>query len=191
MHKTKKQIILASASPRRQKLLKKVIKSFTIVPSHVDESTIRAKTSEAFAVKAALAKAEEIALKHKNSIVIGADTIVVLGNEILGKPRSKKEATAMLKSLSGKIHKVITGLAVVDTNTFKNITDYEITKVRMGKPSIKLIKEYVDSGRPIDKAGAYGIQEIKKEFIDGIEGDYDNVVGLPVARIKELLKKFS
>lgn len=191
MRKTKKQIILASLSPRRQKLLKKVVKIFTIIPSQVDESKIIAKTPVAFAIKAALAKAEEIALKHKDSLVIGADTIVVLGKKILGKPKSKKEAIAILKSLSGKTHQVITGLAVVDSTTFAKITDCEVTTVIMKKISTNEIKAYVDSGRPMDKAGAYGIQEIEEEFIEKIEGDYDNVVGLPIERLKELLLRVS
>ncbi|KPJ66710.1 hypothetical protein AMJ44_08040, partial [candidate division WOR-1 bacterium DG_54_3] len=116
-------------------------------------------------------------------------TIVVLGKKILGKPKSKKEAIAMLESLAGKTHKVITGIAIVDSETFEKYADYEITKVKMKKVADKEIIDYVKSGKPMDKAGSYGIQEIEEIFIDKIEGDYNNVVGLPVGKLKKLLQK--
>ncbi|MFC1568097.1 Maf family protein [Candidatus Margulisiibacteriota bacterium] len=187
----KRKIILASASPRRKELLKKIAKSFKVCPSRVRESKIKARTPEAFAVKAALAKAEDVAAKHRNAIVIGADTIVVLGKKVLGKPKSKKEAFAMLKSLSGKTHKVMTGIAVIDSETFAKAASFEVTKVKMKKVPASEIMEYVESGRPLDKAGSYGIQEIEEIFIDKIAGDYDNVVGLPVRKLKELLCEIS
>ncbi|MBU0672735.1 MAG: septum formation protein Maf [Candidatus Margulisbacteria bacterium] len=183
----KKKVILASASPRRKKLLKKIVKNFMVIPSQVDESGIRAKNPEAFAIKAALAKAEDVALRSKNSLVIGADTIVVLGKKILGKPKSNKAAIAMLKSLVGRTHKVITGIAVVDSETFDKIADFEVTKVKMKKVSDNEINDYVKTGKPLDKAGSYGIQEIEEIFIEKIAGDYENVVGLPVRKLKELL----
>ena len=186
----KKTIVLASASPRRKKLLKKIVKAFRVKPSKVDEATLWAKTPQAFAVKAAIAKAEEVALKTRNAIVIGADTIVVLGKKILGKPKTRKEAVAMLQSLAGKTHRVITGLAIVDSETFEKHADFEVTKVKMKKVSNQEILEYVKSGRPMDKAGSYGIQEIEEIFIDKIEGDYENVVGLPVVKTKKMLARF-
>jgi len=183
----KKKIVLASKSPRRKQLLRKLFKSFKVSPSLLDESRITAKSPEAFALKAAIAKAEDVALRHKNSTVIGADTIVVLGRKILGKPKSKKEALTTLKKLAGKTHKVITGIAVIDSDTFKAHAGYEVTKVKMKKVSGKEIDDYVRSGRPLDKAGSYGIQEIEEIFIDRIEGDYENVVGLPLKKLKTLL----
>jgi septum formation protein len=183
----KRKLILASASPRRAHLLKKIINKFKVVPSQVQESEVSAKTPEAFAIKAALAKAEDVALKHKNAVVIGADTIVVLGKKILGKPKSKKEAISMLKSLAGRTHKVITGIAVIDSETFEKRADYEVTKVKMKKVKDKEIIDYVKSGKPMDKAGSYGIQEIEEIFIEKIEGDYENVVGLPVRKTAFLL----
>ncbi|NQT29158.1 MAG: septum formation protein Maf [Candidatus Saganbacteria bacterium] len=189
--KKKKTIILASASPRRAKLLKKIIKDFKIIPSRVNEAKITAKTPEAFCVKAAIAKASDVARKQKKAIVIGADTIVVLGKKILGKPKSRKAAIAMLKSLSGRTHKVITGIAVVDSETFKKAADYVVTKVKMKKVAEAKILDYVKSGRPMDKAGSYGIQEIEGDFIDTVSGDYDNVVGLPVRQLKSLIDKIS
>jgi len=185
----KKRLILASASPRRIKLLKKIIKKFKVIPSQVQESEISARTPEAFAVKAAIAKAEEVALRVRSAIVIGADTIVVLGKRILGKPKTQKEAIAMLKSLSGRTHRVITGIAVINSKTFEKYADYEVTKVKMKKVADKEIIDYVRSGKPMDKAGSYGIQEIEGIFIEKIEGDYDNVVGLPVRKLKKLLQK--
>jgi septum formation protein len=184
-----KKTILASASPRRKELLKRIVKNFRVSPSRIKESDLSAKTPEAFAVKAAIAKAEDIALKHRHTVVIGADTIVVLGKKILGKPGTKREAVAMLKRLAGRVHRVITGIAVVDSETFKTYADYEITKVKMKKVSEKEILDYVKSGNPMDKAGSYGIQEIEEIFIDRIEGDYDNVVGLPVVKLKKMLAR--
>ncbi len=168
-------------------MLKTICRNFQVVPGRFDEAKLKSKTPEGFAVKAAIAKAEEVALKRKNALVIGADTIVVLGKKILGKPKNKKDAVRMLKSLSGRIHKVITGIAVVDSETFKTFADFVVTKVKIKKVSDKTILDYVRSGRPLDKAGAYGIQEIEKEFGIEIKGDYNNVVGLPLKRLKQLL----
>jgi septum formation protein len=120
--------------------------------------------------------------------VIGADTIVVLGKKILGKPKNNQEALAMLKSLAGKWHRVITGIAVAFPDG-KIISDIDITRVKMKKVSDKEMLDYVNSGRPLDKAGAYGIQEIEEIFIDKIDGDYDNVVGLPVYKLKKILSR--
>jgi len=184
-----KKVILASASPRRAAMLKNVLANLSIVPSKVDESGIRAKTPAAFAVAAATAKAKEVGSRRKNALVIGADTIVVLGQKIIGKPKDKKEAIRILKSLSGKTHKVVTGLALFDTETGVLVSHRETTKVKMKKLPLKLIKDYVATGSPLDKAGAYGIQEIEEMFIERIEGDYDNVVGLPLAALLKLLRE--
>ncbi|OGC06299.1 septum formation protein Maf [candidate division WOR-1 bacterium RIFOXYD2_FULL_36_8] len=182
-----KRIILASASPRRKKLLKKIITDFEVITSGVDESKIQLSSPDEFAVSAAILKAKEVALQLSNAIVIGADTIVVLKDKILGKPSSKKDAIYMLKSLSDTIHQVITGIALVDADTLEVKSDFEITKIKMKKLDEKEIIEYVDTGKPLDKAGAYGIQEIEDPFIEWIDGDYDNVVGLPVEKLKRLL----
>lgn len=185
-----KQIILASASPRRKELLNKIVKEFKVVSSSVDESKISARTPIEFAKKAAEAKAMDIANKYKNSIIIGADTIVLLGKKILGKPKNKKEAVEMLKSLAGKKQYVITGIAVIDSKTLKKKIDMEITEVKMKKVSVKDIIDYVAKFKPIDKAGGYGIQELDEIFIEYIKGDYDNVVGLPVLKLGKMLKGF-
>ncbi len=183
-----RKVILASASPRRAALLGNVLGNLEIVPSKVDESRIKAATPEAFAVKAAAAKARDVGKKQKDAVVIGADTIVVLGKKILGKPKDAEDAVKMLKSLSGKTHKVITGLALLDTKTGKLITHHETTKVKMKKLPIEDIMGYVMTGSPLDKAGAYGIQEIEEMFVERIDGDFDNVVGLPVAALLKLLR---
>jgi len=182
----KHKIILASKSPRRKKLLKKILKSFRVVSSGVDESSIKTTSPLSFAKKAAILKAKAVAKEYKDAIVIGADTIVVLGKKILGKPRSKADAIAMLQSLSGKTHKVITGVAVVFGE--KTVSEVEVTKIKMKKVSKKTILEYVNTGRPMDKAGAYGIQEIEAAFVEQVLGNYDNVVGLPIYRLQKILK---
>jgi len=182
----KNKIILASASPRRKELMRKIVKDFRVVESGVDESGIKADSPYVFVRKAAIAKAQAVAAKHKDSIVIGADTIVLLGKKILGKPKNKKDAITMLKSLSGRTHQVATGIAVVfpGANTVSQVV---ITRIKTQKISDKDIIAYVNTGAPLDKAGAYGIQEIEALFIDKIEGDYDNVVGLPVNALKNIL----
>lgn len=184
-----RKIILASASLRRKILLKKIVSNFVVVPSRVQESKISYQTPEGLAVKAALAKALKVALRKKDSVVIGADTIVVLGKKIFGKPKNNKVAMNMLRSLLGRTHSVITGIAVVDLNKLKIFADFEKTKVKMKKVAKEEIQKYVESGKPLDKAGAYGIQEIEGIFVEKVIGDYDNVVGLPIKKLKMLLKK--
>ncbi|PIS29809.1 septum formation protein Maf [Candidatus Saganbacteria bacterium CG08_land_8_20_14_0_20_45_16] len=183
----KKKVVLASSSPRRKELLKKIVKNFKVSVSSIDETKIKARSPEGFALKAALAKAEAVAEKQKNALVIGADTIVVLGKKILGKPKNKADAFKMLKSLCGRVQKVITGVAIVDSDTLEKVTSYEVTKVKMKKASDQTIHHYIETFKPLDKAGAYGIQEMDKVFINKIVGDYDNVVGLPVKLLKKLL----
>lgn len=180
------KIILASTSPRRKELLKKVVRSFRVIDSKVDESVIKANSPLLFARKAAVAKAKAVAAKNKKAIVIGADTIVVLGKKILGKPKDNQHAIAMLKSLAGKWHRVITGIAVIFPGN-KIVSDVATTRIKMKKVSENEILDYVNSGRPLDKAGAYGIQEIEELFIDKVDGDYENVVGLPVYKLEKLL----
>ncbi len=183
-----RKVVLASASPRRAALLGNVLANVEIRPSEVDEAKIKARTPEAFAVKAASAKARDVGGKLKDAVVIGADTIVVLGKKILGKPKDAEDAVRMLKSLSGKTHKVITVLAILDAKTGKLTTHHETTRVKMKKLPIEDILGYVMTGSPLDKAGAYGIQEIEEMFIEKIDGDFDNVVGLPVAALLKLLR---
>ncbi|MHA1378786.1 MAG: Maf family protein [Candidatus Helarchaeota archaeon] len=184
------EVILASQSPRRIKFLTEMGLKFKIEPSNIDESNFIKKNMapEETAKALALEKAKAVAKNNKKCIVIGADTIVVLGNEILGKPKNMKEATIMLKKLSNSTHKVITGLAIIDVNG-QVLIDSVTTLVTMRKINDQEILDYVESKEPLDAAGAYKIQEKGYKFIKKIVGDYENVIGLPVAKFKDMLKK--
>lgn len=183
------KIILASKSPRRQELLKKLgIIDFDIIPASGEEKTFSLFSPEKRVCAIALAKAREVAERqNENTVIIAADTLVFLDGIALGKPKDKHEASQMLKMLSGRKHTVMTGIAVVYNGNeisecestdvfFRNITDYEIS-------------QYIETGEPMDKAGAYGIQELGAKFIPRIEGDYFNVVGLPICRLYSMLQK--
>lgn len=185
------KIILASASPRRSQLLKQIGLNFTVHPSQVEEKYIEGQKPHLWVQDLALAKALDVASTLKEGIVIGADTIVVNDNLILGKPRDEKEAELMLKSLSGKKHQVLTGIAVVDGNNTENyLTQVEITHVKFRNLSDVEIKAYVKSKEPLDKAGAYGIQGLGALLVEAIEGCYFNVVGLPLSKLAQGLEKF-
>ncbi len=185
-----KKIILASASPRRKELLETAGVEFEICVSDADESipegTLPADAAKITATKKALAVAES----HKNDIVIGADTIVVAGGRILGKPADKADAEAMLTMLSGVEHEVITGVCLACGEEIRSFA--QISKVKFYDLSAEEIKAYVATDEPMDKAGSYGIQGKGCTLVEKIEGDYFNIVGLPVAKvireIKEMLK---
>jgi septum formation protein len=189
-HMKNPEIILASASPRRRELLNKAVKMFEIIPSAFDEKKIKDKDPVQFAVKASICKAIEVGNRYPSAIVIGADTIVVLKNRIFGKPKNSSDAKRALRSLSGKTHQVITGVAICFKDGDKLISAYESTDVTFKVLSDKEIDDYVSEGSVHDKAGSYAIQDIGGRFIDKIKGDYDNVVGLPVALVIKLLAEF-
>ncbi len=184
------KIILASTSPRRKELLQKIGVKFKIKDSDYEENMKENLPPHALAKKLSRGKAEAVAKRHKNAIIIAADTIVVLDQEVMGKPHSPKEAKAMLKKLSGKTNLVITGFTVINTKTNKIISKSIETKVHMKKLNPKIINAYVKSKEPLDKAGAYAIQGLGSILIDKIEGDYSNIVGLPLAPLVVALKKF-
>ena len=186
----KEMIILASVSQRRIEILRKIGLKFRVIPSNVKEE-IKCKNPISLAKKLALMKAMKVAERIRRGIVIGADTIVVLNNEIIGKPRDKNEAKRMLKRLSGRRHVVITGIAVVDARKKKFITDFEKTEVKFRKINDKEIERYVKMEKVTDKAGAYAIQGRACAFIERINGCYYNVVGLPVVKLIKILKKFN
>lgn len=180
-------IVLASNSPRRKELLELAGLAFVTVPSQVEEHIDSKTPIPLVAQTLAEQKAREVAEKNPNNIVIGADTVVVLGNEILGKPKDADDAKAMLMALSGKTHDVYTGVALLlqdQTITFTSKT--EVTFLEMTE---KEILDYIKTGEPMDKAGAYGIQGKGGLFVEKIYGDYFNVVGLPIARVVQELKK--
>lgn len=185
-----KKIVLASASPRRKELLKQMGLRFEVIPSSIEENKFDYHMQpEMLACKLALLKSEQVAKQQKNSLVIGADTIVV-HDKVFGKPEDKKDAYWMLKSLTGKPHQVITGLAVIDSETGDKKVEYEKTVVYMKQISDEEIKAYINTGEPMDKAGAYGIQGLGGLFVEKIDGCFFNVVGLPVSKLYTILKNF-
>ena len=185
-----KKIILASASPRRQELIGRLIPDFKVMTDNSPEEVIMGEKPEETVKRLAKQKAENIAGEiTDDAVVIAADTMVALDGQFLGKPCDEKEAYNMLKMLSGNTHQVYTGVAVIDTKSGKIINEYETTGVKFRTLLDDEIKAYIKSGEPMDKAGAYGIQELGALFIQGIEGDYFNVVGLPLCRLGRILKE--
>jgi len=180
------EIILASASPRRSEILSRITDKFTIVTSNVVE---RAEGSpEEQALFLAEAKARAVAAEHPG-VVIGADTIVVIDEHVLGKPGSREQARRMLEMLSGRAHDVLTGLCVLRTDRDTAQLWCEKTTVHFRDLSDREIDRYIDTEEYIDKAGGYAIQGYAAAFISGIEGDYFNVMGLPLCRLVLLLRK--
>lgn len=179
-------IILASRSPRRAFLLKQVGLHFRQIPSHIDEH-INGMNPEEYVKYYAQKKAVEIQKNNPNSCIIGADTIVVLHNEIIGKPKDEYDAFHILKNLSNTCHEVFTGVSILQNDT--HISDIEKTKVYFKQISDKDIREYVSTGEPMDKAGAYGIQGFGSQFIDKIEGCYFNVMGFPIPLFYKMCNK--
>ncbi|TFE30697.1 Maf family protein [Cohnella luojiensis] len=189
------QLVLASASPRRQELIALLGLPIRILPSHVEEDTPEDWTPSQIVEGLSLRKA--LAVKEKltnpadvSSIIVGSDTIVVLNGKVMGKPRDEHEARLMLEQLSGNTHEVFTGVTCVRISDAKTVTSHRVTKVRMRSLSAEQISRYVDTGEPMDKAGAYGIQEIGSLLIESIEGCYFNVVGLPVSLLAVQLEQF-
>jgi septum formation protein len=183
-------IILASNSPRRKKLLRQIGVRFKSDPADVDEQILPGEGAEEYAVRVALDKAKVAAEKAGTKIIIAADTIVVLGKAVLGKPTGARDAERMLGLLSGKMHTVITGLVVMDAGTGRTRKRVAITKVWFRNLTNEEIAAYVATGEPLDKAGAYGIQERGALFVQKIEGCYFNVVGLPLSLLGEMLADF-
>ncbi len=177
-------LILASKSPRRQELLKNITSDFIVEISDFDESKVHA---DAYHLPEVLSKfkAKKVFEHHKNDTVLAADTIVIIDGKVLGKPHDKEEAITMLKELSNKTHDVITGFTILKEDF--ELTKSVLTKVHFNKLSEKQIEEYVDTLSPLDKAGAYGIQDEEYHLIKKIEGSYSNVMGLPLEELKKYL----
>lgn len=184
------KIILASKSERRKELLKKICKDFKVVESNFNEESVNEKDPVKYAILCAIGKAKDVGEKYPTSIVIGADTVVYLNGEIIGKPSNYNEAREILKKISGTEHSVITGIAIYKKDEDKLLTDYEISYVKFKKITDEEIEDYLKTGDFIDKAGGYGIQNINDRFVEEIRGDFDNIVGLPVNKLKSLLEKF-
>ena len=177
-----KNLILASASPRRAELLRLIGLDFQVIPSTIKEDGIDAQDPASHVLQLSLAKAKDVASKVAEGLVVGADTIVVLDGEILGKPKDEIEATAMLNRLSGRTHKVFTGFSIIENSGGNSISDFETTKVHFRTLNDWEIDSYVKTQNPMDKAGAYGIQDQSAVFADKIEGCFYNVVGFPLTK---------
>lgn len=183
-------IFLASKSPRRRKLLKQIGVKFNVLAVDVDENPFRDESPVHYVKRIAAEKMDKAVLKIKKGIIITADTTVVLNNEIIGKPSDKNEAVKFLTMLSGKIHFVYTGFQILNSENGKKIIAYEKTKVEFRELDRSEIIQYADSGSPLDKAGAYGIQDdFGAVFVKKITGCYYNVVGLPLPKVYENLKR--
>ena len=184
--------ILASASPRRRELMNIITDKFEVVVSDADESAVDSKNTppaiyvQELALLKAAATAKKV-LKNKKAVIISADTIVVRDGEILGKPKDEQDAVRILKSLSGRAHEVYTGYCIMRIADAKTFCGSVKTKVKFRELSEETIDEYIRTGEPMDKAGAYGIQAKGALLVEGIEGDYFNVVGFPVGEIAERL----
>jgi septum formation protein len=183
-----KKIILASSSPRRKQILEQVGLKFTVEVSDYEENPIPGMSPSKFVETLSLGKAKAVAKNHNDAIIIGADTAVFIDNKILGKPKTKEEAREMLNKLSGETHSVFTGFTVIDTKNNKIITDHIETKIKFKNLSDEEIAGYIKTGEPMDKAGAYGVQDRGALFVEYIEGDYANITGLPIVKIFEILK---
>lgn len=188
------KIVLASASPRRAELLDKIGLEFEVIPSGTEEIIDEQEKPEDIVKKLSGEKARDVANKLSDSkedtLVIGADTIVV-ADKILGKPVSLEVAFKMLNMLQGRSHKVITGVTIIDAKSGKTVSEAVETLVYMRKLSPDEINAYINTGEPMDKAGAYGIQGIGALLIDKIEGCYFNVVGLPLSTLAKMLNNFN
>lgn len=185
-----RKIILASASPRRKEILEITGLRFTVCESGYEEDLTMSKEPLTLARFLSRKKAEDVVQKYSDAVVIAADTFIVYKDKLLGKPSAPDDARRMLRMLSGKVHSVITGYTVFDSRSNKKISRSVETKVYFKKLTQDEINAYVRSGEPLDKAGAYAIQGLGAVFIEKIEGDFFNVVGLPISALTESLKKF-
>ena len=189
MYKTKK-IILASASPRRKEILEKTGLKFMVDASDYEEDLSLRMPARRLARYLSCEKAKAIANRYKNAIIIAADTIICLDDKVFGKPRNESDAKRMLNIMNGRSHYVITGFTVIDTGEGQSVSRSIVTKVYFKKITRKWIEEYVSTGEPLDKAGAYAIQGLGAAIVKKIEGDYNNVVGLPIDALMKALRKF-
>jgi len=176
--------VLASASPRRTQIFTELGLDFTVVPSNAEENTDKVLPDKVVQALAKL-KAEEV-FSRTGGVVVSADTVVVLDGKIMGKPKDEKDAERMLESLSGRAHEVYTGVCVM--TDAKTVTKACCTKVRFRKLSDVEISRYIATKEPLDKAGAYGISGLGALFVEGIEGDFWNVVGFPISAFGEIMR---
>jgi MAF protein len=185
-----RSIVLASASPRRAELLASAGIAFKVVPGDIDETPLPDEDPVAHVLRLAEGKAREVASRVDGRFFIGADTIVLCDREIMGKPRDAEDARRMLRKLSGRVHQVITGYAVIDRKTNRNVSSTASTDVLFKRLNDEEIDAYVLTGCPMDKAGAYAIQGGAAYMVERIDGSYTNVVGLPLCEVVESLRGF-
>ena len=184
------KLILATSSPRRKELFEKFNIDYLAVDSNIIEKLSPLDTPIQYAMSMAFAKAYSVAKQFGKEIVIGADTIVVYNNEILGKPRDEDDAFRMLKLLSNNEHEVISGICIINLSTNTKIVDYDVTKVKFRDISHDVIRKYIDTKEPLDKSGGYGIQDFGGLLVESIHGSYYNVIGLPLVKLDELLIRY-
>jgi septum formation protein len=184
------ELILASNSPRRAELLKQIGLDFKIIPSLYSEEIQLLGDPSLLVKEHALNKAKQVARTASSGLVIGADTVVFLEGQMMGKPSGTDEAVKMLSDLSGKVHQVFTGVALVEVSTWKLKVDCEMTEVKFRFLNGNEIEAYVTTKEPFDKAGAYGIQGKGAVLVEGIKGCYFNVVGLPIVKLVTMLQEF-
>ena len=184
-------LVLASASPRRRELLAKAGAAFRVLPAEIDEAPLPGETAEALVRRLAREKAGTVAsrLGRAPHWVLGADTVVVVGDDILGKPADAEHAEQLLGRLLGRTHRVVTGVAVVATATGQTHSRVVTSRVTMRPADAAEIRAYVATGEPLDKAGAYALQGLGRSFVERVEGSESNVIGLPLAETAELLER--
>jgi len=185
-----RQVILASSSLVRQKLLNDIGFAYEVCPSDFDERKIKIKDPKKLVKKLSLLKALSVKDKFKDAIIISADTVMEFRGEIIGKPKNEKDAFDILKKLSGNVHQALTGYTIVDTKTERSITKVVSTKVFFRDLIDTEIRNYIKTKEPLNKAGAYGIQSLGGLLVERFEGDYFNVIGLPLNPLFQDLKKF-
>lgn len=186
------KVILASKSPRRVEILEKIVKEFEVVQSNFDENTIDFKGDiEKYVKDLSRNKAIEVSKRlNEPSIVIAADTVVFQDGKVLEKPKNEEDAFSMLSSLSGNTHKVYSGICLINTYDDTVVTDCDCTEVRFSELNPRQIRNYINSGEPMDKAGAYGIQGLGGAFVEGIKGCYYNFMGLPLNKLYKALENY-
>jgi septum formation protein len=185
----RRKIVLASESPRRADLLSKIGLEFEVIPTHIPETRFPDLSPLENVLCLSRKKVREAAGRVSDGLIIGADTIVVLDNEIIGKPEDSNQAFNMLKKLSGRVHEVITAFTLLDQITGFEISDYEITRVHFNQLDDEEIWDYISSCKPYDKAGSYGIQDKSATFVKKVEGCFYNVVGFPLSRFWSRVKE--
>ncbi len=178
-------VILASASPRRKEILEAMGLEFTCLPAHLDEDLQAGETPVGHVMRLAVEKGAQIAERYPEALVISADTIVLYRGQILGKPRDREDAFRILNTLSGRTHEVITAFALTNRSRSLHTCEYESTAVTFRELSPEAISAYIDSESPMDKAGAYGIQDLQANFVRKIDGCFYNVTGFPAAAFLE------